>query len=160
PQAMQVPVITTEQFNQAADISRLAADHDMINLSLRAIKQALQGGPPVVVSQDNNRGRVGMVRGGPVDEQSQASVPVEDRVFSIEQVWKRKKIPAADIYAVLAGVVMPEARPGEMFLYARPLVYGVQQPRSVSQLLARWAAVAKREDDLKKRVATRQSLPL
>ena len=45
------PVASPERFEQAAEIARLAANHERFDLSLRAVRGVLQGGPPLVALQ-------------------------------------------------------------------------------------------------------------
>src|SRR5262249_9131167 len=42
-----VPVATIDRFEQAAQVARLAATHEMFELSARAVGSSLRGGPPV-----------------------------------------------------------------------------------------------------------------
>jgi hypothetical protein len=157
-------VVTTVQFGQALEIARLAADNGMTALSLRAVRDALRGGPPLQVAKEqNNRMRYVVSSGGMMaaDDGSQAvAQQVEDRLVAIVQQWKRRQFKPQDIYNVLLGAVMPEARPAEIFLYTRPLAYNVQQPRSVGRVLAQWAVLAGKADDLRRRTQERQALPL
>src|SRR5207253_7398805 len=62
-----------------------------------------------------------------------------------------------DVYETLAGVVLPELRPEEIFLYPRPLHDGqVQKPRSTGKLLVDWAVRADRAAAARQRVESRQ----
>src|SRR5262249_37586342 len=127
----QVPVVTMEQVNHATDIARLAAEHNMTALSLRAVREALRGGPPIP-TQNEGSSRIRYAGQRNLDATEAIHQQVESKVQAVEALWKRRKFPAADVYQVLAGVVMPAARPAEIFLYAQPLHNNLQQPRSVA----------------------------
>ncbi len=53
-----LPVLTLDRFEQAMQIARLAAVHDMPELSLRAVREALAAGPPVVPANPNEGRRL------------------------------------------------------------------------------------------------------
>src|SRR5262249_25545049 len=86
---------------------------------------------------------------------------VEQKLQELDTVWKRWRLPAEGVYETLAAAVLPEFRPGEIFLYPRPLSQGgIQQPRSVGRMLAQWAVQANRAEDLRQRLAARQNQAL
>lgn len=167
------PVTTPERFGQAAQVARLAAENGMIDLSLRAVREALKGGPPVVpVAMPANSQRM-IVRGGPFDESGQDPTlrDVEQRLSGLDALWQRRKAPPGAVYEVLRDVVIPATRPNEVFLYAGPLINNMImsnmqerlnaiRPRSVGVMLARWAVAAGQADDLRKRLAARQAQPM
>ncbi len=161
-----VPATTLDQFQKSVQIAKLAAENDMHALSLRAVREALRGGTPIQVMPEDGRmygryvrypGGVAMMEGG---ENTEVAQQVEDRLLDLDQVWTRRKFPADQVYETLVQVMIPESRPAEIFLYQRPLAWGVQQPRSLGKLLTQWTVKAGKQDDLKKRVAARQALPL
>ncbi|MGH7200770.1 MAG: DUF1583 domain-containing protein, partial [Planctomycetaceae bacterium] len=74
---------------------------------------------------------------------------------------RQQDVPPAEIYEALAAVVLPESRPAEAFLYARPLTGElIEHPRSVGRLLAGSAVRSGRDDDLRRRVEERRAQPL
>jgi tetratricopeptide (TPR) repeat protein len=163
-----VPVVTLEQLGNALQLAKFAAEHDMKTLCLRAVRDSLRGGPPIQVMPNNRQsyGRVvySSVGGRMVmDGGDQGNVPqqVEEKLQDLDQLWKRRHFPAAEVYEVLAGAVLPKSRPAEIFLYPRPLAWGsAQQVRSAGSILATWAVQAGRVDDLRQRIAARQDKPL
>ena len=96
------------------------------------------------------------------DEPADQIVPrVVARLVELEALWQRKGAPADRVYETLRQVVMPEARPAEIFLYAQPI--GPAQalrPRSVGAMLAAWAVKADQVDDLARKIDARKSQPL
>ncbi len=154
-------VATLERFEQAAQIARLAADHGMHDLSAEAVRESLGAGPPVVpIALDGNQMNVRRRNGNaaPADPSAQR---VEELIHAIDESWSAHKMPAALAYETLASAVLPEGRPGEVFLYTMPLTRGdVEKPRSVGAILARRAVEAGKVDDLRKRVEARRDQPL
>ncbi|HEY4262666.1 MAG TPA: tetratricopeptide repeat protein, partial [Schlesneria sp.] len=144
-------VVTLAQFEQAAQIAKLAAEHGLTDLSIKAISQSLHAGPPVEAMQADQ----GSTSGFPTIAQPQASEQspvlqkVEQRLTAIEALWRKKAVDNVDIYEVLKHVVLPETRPLELFLYPRPLATNPNQtPQSVGLLLVQAAVRAKKVDDL------------
>ncbi|MBX6316098.1 MAG: hypothetical protein IRY99_24770, partial [Isosphaeraceae bacterium] len=163
--AERTPPIALDRFQQAAQLARMAARHDMPALSLRAIRATLSGGPPVQGGNQPPFGTVatsmGIVRTfpspGAIDN---ISVQVEQIIAELEPSWRKTKAEPAAVYETLRSAVLPEARPGEIFLYPRPLAYGAQNPRSVGRLLAAWAVRAGKVEDLKQRIEARKGQPI
>ncbi len=61
---------------------------------------------------------------------------------------------------MLRDVVMPAARPDEVFLYATPLnANTLRRPQSVGMLLADWAVKAGKADELKQAIIARKGPP-
>jgi tetratricopeptide (TPR) repeat protein len=150
--------VTLDRFELAAQLAKLAAGHEMAELSLRAVRQPLAGGPPVIPIpiETNNRGMMIQRNRNGEDEQDQTARRVESLLTELDVRWERHKISPVAVYETLRDVVLPEGRPTEIFLYPRPLANNVRHPRSVSDLLARWAARAGRLDDLRQRIETRK----
>jgi tetratricopeptide (TPR) repeat protein len=149
------PATTLDRFDLAAQLAKLAAGHDMVPLSLRAVREALGGGPPVVpMPIESNQGGM-IVRRNNEDQQDQTSPKVEQRLAELDRLWRQHKAPAADVYEALRDAVLPATRPDEVFLYPRPLASSVRRPRSAGVLLAEWAARAGRAEELRKRVESR-----
>ena len=55
-----------------------------------------------------------------------------NRLMELEAIWKKAKFDSKAIYEIFRDAVLPETRPGEVFLYLRPSNYGgtMQQPQS------------------------------
>ena len=149
-------ILTIEQFDQATAIAKLAAENGLMDLSFRAVRDSLSGGPPVipaplrssriVVRNSNGDGVVDPVPGR-----------VESALATVEEIWRKKRSPADRVYEALREVVLPSDRPTEIFLYAAPIApQALDHPQSVAQRLAGWAARAGRLDDLEKRARERQ----
>ncbi len=149
---------TLERFELAAQVGMASARRGMLGLSLRAVRESLRGGPPVVPIAINNNNNSGMVirRGGDDPQVSQTARVVEERLANLDLIWQRVQPPAADVYETLRDAVLPEGRPAEIFLYARPIAQSAQHPRSVAGHLVRWAVRAGRVDDLKARIDARR----
>jgi tetratricopeptide (TPR) repeat protein len=157
--------VTVEQFQQAAQIARLAAQEKMLPLSLRAVRDSLRRGPPITPPQNFRRPWMIQAPQGQqlpaLDDGSQSAQLVETRLAELVALWRRQGVAAADIYAALAGAVLPASRPAEVFLYSSGvnLEPGAAQ-HSVGHLLVEAAVRADRVDDLRRRVEARQAQPL
>jgi tetratricopeptide (TPR) repeat protein len=164
---------TLEQFHEAVEISRLAAEHDMHPLALRSVREVLQGGPPLQVVDEDPRRRSFQ----PVPSVSPAPAQqVGSRLEELVQVWQRNSFSAEEIYDTLAAVVLPDGRPAEIYLYTQPLVpssgndpyyyspiqtpRALTQPRSIGRTLAERAARTKRASDLQQRIHARENQPV
>ena len=167
--ALAVP--TLAQFNQAADIAKLAGGEGLSELSLRTVREALKAGTPVNVTPTaGGFGLPGMggptrtVRVGGGGRPGQTEPPgvaqVEGRLAELVQLWNRQAVSPADQYETLAAVVFPEGRPAEIFLYPRSTAADPGSGPSVGKLLASTAVKAGRVDDLLQRIAAREKLPL
>ncbi len=154
-------VATLERFEQAAQIAKLASDHEMYALSAEAIRESLGAGPPVVpIAIDGNQNNIGVRRqnGANVDTSAQQ---VEQRIHTLDASWSQHKMPASMAYEALRSAVLPEGRPGEVFLYPRPFAQGeIEKPRSVGAILVRRAVEAGQVDDLRRRIEARQDQPM
>ena len=167
PRGPTLPPATLTQFNQAAEIAALAADKGMVALSLRAVREALRAGPPVIVQAPNPAfGAVsrGIRRNNPDDDESDptSSYPqVARKLTDIVALWKKSGIPYDQQYDVLAAAVFPEGRPAEIFLYPAALApQSATGQKSVGKLLAMAAVKAGRTADLKSRIDARLKQPL
>ncbi len=156
-----VPILTLERFEQAMQIARLAAEHDMPDLSLRAVRQALMGGPPVVPANPNARRVMMRTASGLVMDEGpgdQATPKVIASLSDLERIWQKHKVADAAVYDALRDAVMPAGRPAELFLYAVPVNAGnLIHPASAGAMLAARAVKAGKADDLKKAIAARKS---
>ena len=154
-----LPILTLDRFEQAMQIARLAAEHDMADLSAKAVRDALRAGPPVVPTNPNETRRIVRARGGVVDDGpvDQASPRVVANLIELERLWQKHHVPAEAVYQALHDAVLPPSRPTEVFLYAPPLSNtALRRPQSVGSLLAAAAVRAGKVDDLKAAIAARQ----
>jgi predicted Zn-dependent protease len=152
-----LPILTLDRFEQAMQIARLAAEHDLPELSLKAVHDSLRAGPPVVPN-NNNAPMARAVRMG-ADEGAvdPASPRVVANLMQLDPIWQKHKFAPAAVYEALRDVVMPPARPTEMFLYTTPILANtLRTPQSVGTLLAAWAVRAGKSGDLRQAVAARQ----
>ena len=157
---------TLDRFEQAAQISKLAASRGMTDLALRAIHEAMAGGPPVASGSVGQFGVVNsnrVIRYAPGQEPpDQTAIQVENRLYELEAAWKKAKIDPKGIYGVLRDAVLPESRPGEVFLYAgsQANAASIRQSRSVAALLAKYAVLADQTPDLRSRLDSRKGQPM
>jgi tetratricopeptide (TPR) repeat protein len=152
---------TDEQFRRALDIAKIAANKKLLDFSLRAVTEALRGGPPIPVPNDSRRPRrfIYSSSGQMVPDDSGASVDAEGLVRDMVDLWRKHKVPAADIYRVLQVAVLPDARPAEVFLY-RGAIRGDLSRKSLGATLIETAVEAKRVEDLRERLRKRLDQPL
>lgn len=124
-----------DSYRRLIQIAKLAADNGMHELSLRSVRTALAGGPPMQSATNSNLAAgVGT---------SAADQEVEADLFVLHQFWLRGGARPQDVFAVLRDVVLPAGRPKNVFLYPAPTIRtGVDRPRSVARLLAETAATA------------------
>src|SRR5262249_50035160 len=152
-----------DRFEQAIQVARLAADKGLNALSVRALREALKGGPPVVVANPQAGRRMAVYRAGrrsnePPDE---VTPRVVAQIVELEGAWQRRRAPAAQVYEALRDVAMPEGRPAEIFLYAQSLDNAsLTSPRSLGATLAAWAVRAGKADDLRREIEARQGQPM
>ena len=147
-----LPILTLDRFEQAMQIARLAAEHDLPELSLRAVHESLRAGPPVVPANPNET---------PASDPSRPACSTRDRstrpsprvvanLVELERLWQKHHFADAAVYQALRDAVLPPGRPTEVFLYATPLSQNaLRHPQSVGMILATWAVRAGKVDDLK-----------
>ncbi len=163
PGAGNVPILTLDRFEQAMQVARLAADKGLTALSVRALREALKGGPPVVVTNTQNTRRMIVTRSGSVSNEPPDEVTprVVSQLVGLEGTWQRRRAPADQVYEALRDVAMPEGRPAEIFLYAQSLENAsLSHPRSLGAMLAAWAVKAAKADDLRRKIEARQGQPM
>ncbi|MBS0202102.1 MAG: DUF1583 domain-containing protein [Planctomycetes bacterium] len=163
PVRLRGNVVTLPQFQQAAQIARMASENGFADLSIKAVAQSLHSGPPIESIQDQNIGPGGF----PVIAQQESSEhcaviqAVVEQLIGIEYSWRTKKLDDETIYQTLKHVVLPDNRPLEVFLYPRPLSQRPEQsPQSVGLLLVQAAARANKLADLKAEIEPRLQQPL
>ncbi len=152
--------VTLGQFEQAAQIAKLAADNGLTELALTALTKALHGGPPLEAMQEANQNNP---FGQPqqVNANSQATIKVQLLLAQLESTLRQKGVNDDAIYALLRGTVFPESRPLEAFLYTQPLASSPgYQPQSIGALFVRAAVKAKKTDDFKTLCESRLKQPL
>ena len=66
-----VPVVNQTQFQQAMQLSRLATDKGMPALAIKAFRESLAGGPPVMVQVQEDGRRMAKMAGGPGGDSAQ-----------------------------------------------------------------------------------------
>ncbi len=96
-----LPILTLDRFEQAMQIARLAAEHDLPELCLKAVHDSLRAGPPVVPSE--NRGQtVRMMRAGVEDVALDPASPrVVTNLMQLDPIWQKHKFAAAAVYEAL-----------------------------------------------------------
>jgi tetratricopeptide (TPR) repeat protein len=161
PATALVPPATVPQFQKAIQIAKLAIERQMPALSLRAVREALEGGPPVPVTNNSRSGSVRMVGVATPSPDEKLFQDIEERLLEMDALWSRHHAPAKEVFATLSAVVLPAGRPEEMFLYPRPLANsGVQSPRSVGAILVRRAVESEQVAPLRAAIDARKALPL
>jgi hypothetical protein len=181
-------VLTTEQFHNAYAVANLAADKGLAALSLRAMKDALRGGPPTEVRNDRMRGGGGRLVGRTIngqqfyviDDGMPSRTGVDQALMELVPKWRAAAVPPAEIYDVVVTAILPDARPAEVFLYAEARyggsqIYSIQsgqlipavglsdesfEDRGLGGVLCDLAVEGGKVDDLRKRAETRLNQPL
>ena len=128
----------------------------------RALREALRGGPPVVVaSTQTSRRMVVRSRSGSNEPPDEITPRVVSQLVGLEGTWQRRRAPADQVYEALRDVAMPEGRPAELFVYPQSLENGsLSHPRSLGAMLADWAVRAGQADDLRRKVEARKGQPM
>jgi tetratricopeptide (TPR) repeat protein len=155
-------VITLAQFEQAAQIAKLAAENGLNDLSIKAMTMALQAGPPIEAMQaiDPNQPFARPVNPNQ-NEESQLTMKIEERLTAVERLWRQKGFSDEVVYNLLKSAVLPERRPYEVFLYPRPLNLNPNQPpQSVGSLLVKAAVKGNKVDEVKQLLEPKMKQPL
>ena len=109
-------------------LAKLASSKGMVAFSLRAAREPLRGGPPVIplTVRPNN----GMVVRNPADKAKEQAIDkaVEERLSDLEAAWETARAPSVEVYEMLREVVLPEGRPSEVFVYPRPFGESGMEP--------------------------------
>lgn len=162
-----IPPLTLSQFQVAMNAAQLAAETDLPDLTLRAIREALAGGLPVTdVSMAGSRTRgagISMPAPSLLGGSAQASLEspeilqaVGNAMTRLSQTWRQKKYPPQAMYDTLFTIVFPAHRPGDILLYEQSL-YDWTQPQSLGIEVARWARDSGNTETLRKAIKTRES---
>ncbi len=154
------PATPYEKYMQAAQFAKFAIENDLVDLSLRTVKETLKGGPPTVVNNMANMNMSMPMMAQPNFNQGQVDMvgtQVEDLLIRLDAFWKKSKTDPEKVYEALREAVLPEGRPAEVFPYSRPLSMSVlDRPRGVGVMLVEWAKKTGKLEDLKQRVLQRR----
>jgi len=142
----------------------------MTELSKRAVRELLKGGLPVAdpkFEDSNNNYRSGIVytsssRRSSNSKGGDATSPsgFGSQIIEILKIWKKKKsYEPVEVYDMVVGELFPDNRPKEIVLYENSKSISDARVSSLAHTVVSWAAKADRLDDLKKRIATRESYP-
>ena len=165
---LRVPPASVARFRQAAELAGLAAEHGLAELSLRAVRDPLKGGPPVVPAALNSAPAGAAQRAATVAADAPpdpTALLVEAKLVELDALWARAQVPPEAAYETLRDVVLPPARPAEVFLFdpasarVAPGSAAGAKAGEVARLLARRAVAAGRADDLRRRLEARQPSP-
>ena len=165
----KLAVVTLAQFEQLSQLAKLAAENGLEELSFEAMGRALQSGPPIeaLLAIDINQNVSS--RNNEDNQPSPVAAKVNERLTTIERVWRQKGVSDESIYSVLERAVVPEARPFEVFLHPHSptdtnqhgqLQTALQTPQSVGALLAAATVRAGKVDRLRQLVEPRLKQPL
>ena len=165
----KLAVVTLAQFEQLSQLAKLAAENGLEDLSFEAMGRALQSGPPIeaLLAIDINQNVSS--RNNEDHQPSPIAAKVNERLTTIERVWRKKGVSDESIYNILERAVVPEARPFEVFLHPHSLTdtnqngqlqTALQTPQSVGALLATATVKAGKVDKLKQLVEPRLKQPL
>ncbi len=165
---------TVEQMSRALEVARLSADNGMHNLSLRAVRRALESGDAgnakSGLSIFTNPLKIFQPAGSanPPEDPSQRDQRIEQQLRTLSQSWSAHDAPAKDVYETLVAVVLPESdakrirwRPSSLGM--DPSNVNAEQtsarqalsPRSVGAILVEWARRADAESDLQAKLEAR-----
>jgi len=162
-----IPPLTLSQFQTAMSAAQLAAENELPEIALRAIREALAGGLPVAdVSTSSSRSGGGMAMGVPTVLRSGAPAGTLDSpeilqavgtsLSRLSQTWRAKNFSPQAMYDTLVGIVFPAHRPGDILLYEQSLGDWTQ-PQNLGIELARWARDSGNVDAMQKAIEARQS---
>ena len=126
------------------------------------MREALRGGPPVVVTgTQTTRRTVVRSRSGSNEPPDEVTPRVVTQLVELEGTWRRRHAPADQVYEALRDVAMPEGRPAELFVYPQSLENGsLSHPRSLGAMLADWAVPPGKVDDLRRKIEARKGQPM
>ncbi len=154
-----VPPLTISQFRVAMRIAKIAAEQEMSDLSLTAVREAMVGGSPVPDTAESpvQNGRVTrVVNGVPLaDGESQFDQEVVTSLQTIFSLWRGDLYPAEEVYELVKRLMFPESRPAETMLYADHSQLRNAVPRSLMPTMLDWAGRAGKLDDLRAKVESR-----
>lgn len=152
-----VPPLTVSQFRIAMQVALVAAENDMADLSITAVREALAGGSPLpdpVVNDVN--GMPGAMSASPSGEQqSQFDEQIALSLKMVIAKWEGDQYPASEVYDLLTRLVFPASRPADIMLF--PDFSGIREatPESIASTLVDWAIRSGRQDDLRRSLDAR-----
>lgn len=161
-------IVTLQQARQSLQLAKLAADNDLTDLSLKAVRESLSGGPPIdplSIAASSGTGiststlKIGSTKPQKFD---QTITEIYQSVSNLEQLWTKKDVEASRVYETLRDVVLPPGRPTEIFLYAPPLKGNDQSlPDShhLGRLLIEYAQQGGQLENLKQHIGQRMESP-
>jgi hypothetical protein len=161
-------IVSLKQARQALQLARLAADNDLTDLSLKAVREAFSGGPPLNPLNISSASGTGIstatltIGSSNTQEHDQTIAEVYQAISNLVQLWQEKQVDADGIYETLREVVFPSGRPKEIFLYAPPLKGNIQklpETHHLGRLLIDYAAQADRLKDLEQHIDRRKGFP-
>ncbi len=155
--------LPVERCRRTLELAAMAAENDLRRLCLRAVREALGGGPPLAepsLELDSRQALVVLPRR--LESTPRPADFVRPLLQKLHDLWSRRQWPADAVYSTLLEVVLPPSRPAEVFLYPPSVVPLVrweveaEKPHSVGWLLVEWARRAGQTEPLRKRLAQRQ----
>lgn len=158
--------VTIDRARQALDLSKLAANNGMQNLSLRAVRESLSGGPPIQpIAIGANPGFISPQTGSNTQHQ-QFIDDVQKRVRALSVIWSEKNFEAAKVFDALRPAVLPDGRADEVFLYVHSIAPSSRNQQakispihSVADILIEWAVRADRVPELNEILIARAEKP-
>ncbi|MEE8450364.1 MAG: DUF1583 domain-containing protein, partial [Thermoguttaceae bacterium] len=168
--------VSIATFKQAVELAKLAAENDLPELSLDCVRESLRGGPPNSIKTSTGgstlptalvavaASRYTVPRVIALQPTTQKATSYEGAVCrsvtTVDQLWKKHRIPPEKVYDALLGIVLPEHRPESVFVYAdRLTLNSTTPPRSIGALLVSWAVDAGRTDELRRQLESRREKP-
>jgi hypothetical protein len=171
---VRVPSVTVDKFRQAAEFARLAARNGMASPSLKAIRETLKAGPPVLpasMAAASPAVNIRTLTSAIIDAQPDPILLlVESMLIELDGLWDANQVPREAAYETLRDAVLPPARPADIFIYdptmTRPgraasaaTTPDSQKPNPIARILARRAAEVGKLDELRDKVTARQNSP-
>ena len=159
-----IPVTTADRADGALQLAALAAARGLTDLSVRAVRESLGGGPPLAEPtppQDPYAGYVVSMSGGVMVEAAGPEEPdarVLARLRALDAAWRAGGAEPGPVAAALLDVVLPPGRPDEVFLYpdTAALLDGTTDTAvDVAPVLLAWCDAADATAALRDRLAIR-----
>lgn len=165
-----IPPLTIPQFESAMSLAKVAAEHQLQELSFRAVEEALKAGPPIQVAPDSltnpmngprtiNRPN----RQGQLNEVSaitpESFALVARSLRSLAVVWEANQFSPKRAYAVLLPIVLPPPPSTDVKIYLESDGLFSERPTSLATTLVALAKRAEKLDELKKAASERAAIP-
>ena len=155
-------IATVERTRHALELAKLAAENGFEELSMRAVRDTLAAGPPIKPVQLNvSTTAISTTNPNQNPEHQQINEFVYSQLYELSEIWSNQGFDAAAAYRTLSDVVLPRARPTEVFLYQKKLVAtgstenSKLTPENIGQLLVAAARRADATDDLREKILAR-----